>query len=350
MNGGIHREVEKQLEEKRARALQRGVQRREAIYAEIPEIRRLDRCVDQAGIYLGFLAMGRPCPNTGAFPELLQMDQAALENTMEACAARKRQLLVQHGFPEDYLTDLYDCPLCRDQGYVVENGVSRRCRCYIQILVAKLREASHLQDTAARYADFRTDVNPDIPNKEKYGIAAAPRAHMQNVLERCKNFTEHFYEDETHNMIFIGNAGLGKTFLFSCISSALLERGVPVLYFSAPALFRAFSLYGGTDSEEGEAVRELRKTAMSVDLLIIDDLGTEKQTGTRYSELLEILDTRARGTCRADGRRTLLRTIISTNLSPKNLFTYYGERVTSRLLGGFDLIRFAGDDVRLRRE
>lgn len=79
------------------------------------------------------------------------------------------------------------------------------------------------------------------------------------------------------------------------------------------------------------------------EFLMIDDLGSEKQTGARYGELLEILNTRA-----LRGRSSLCKTIITTNLTPANLFSCYGERVASRILGGYDILKFAGEDIRLK--
>ena len=84
---------------------------------------------------------------------------------------------------------------------------------------------------------------------------------------------------------------------------------------------------------------------LNVELLIIDDLGTEKQIATRYEEMLEILNTRE-----MHGRKRPCKTIITTNMTPQNLFDTYGERVASRILGTFDVLRFCGDDIRLKRK
>ena len=40
-------------------------------------------------------------------------------------------------------------------------------------------------------------------------------------------------------------------------------------------------------------------------------------------------------------------TVISTNMDPKGLLSYYDERICSRLFGNYDLIRFVGEDIRL---
>ena len=134
-------------------------------------------------------------------------------------------------------------------------------------------------------------------------------------------------------MIFTGKTGLGKTFLCSCMANELLDRGISVLYIKASELFNQITFNRN---------EELRKQLYQVQTLIIDDLGIEKQTDMRYSDFLELLD-----------KRNILHdkygyaTVISTNLDPNGLLSYYDERICSRLFGNFDLLRFAGDDIRL---
>ena len=57
------------------------------------------------------------------------------------------------------------------------------------------------------------------------------------------------------------------------------------------------------------------------DLLIIDDLGTESSNNMKFSELFNILNTRLLN------QNHITKTIISTNLSLKNLYDNYDERI-----------------------
>ena len=81
-----------------------------------------------------------------------------------------------------------------------------------------------------------------------------------------------------------------------------------------------------------------------VDLLIIDDLGTENVTDARRSELFNILNTRI-----LNGSKKKIKTLISTNKELKDLVNYYDQRIVSRLIGNFDVYRFFGEDLRLQR-
>ena len=78
-----------------------------------------------------------------------------------------------------------------------------------------------------------------------------------------------------------------------------------------------------------------------VDLLIIDDLGTEAMNSAKFSELFNILNTR------------ILRNkkiLISTNLTPQEIKREYEERIFSRFVGDFIICRFVGEDIRILKK
>ena len=127
----------------------------------------------------------------------------------------------------------------------------------------------------------------------------------------------------------------------NCIINALTDKGVSCLYMPATALFKPFAPGYYNPEEAAEIIDFIN----NCDFLVIDDLGSEKQTATRYSELLEILNTRE-----LRGKIGSCKTVITTNLSPKKILDYYGERVTSRILGEYDILPFVGDDIRLKKK
>ena len=77
------------------------------------------------------------------------------------------------------------------------------------------------------------------------------------------------------------------------------------------------------------------------DLLIVDDLGIEFVNSFTTSEIFNIINTRL-----LRGKKTL----ISTNLSPKELSETYTDRVFSRVFQKFVPIRFFGPDLRWQWE
>ena len=83
---------------------------------------------------------------------------------------------------------------------------------------------------------------------------------------------------------------------------------------------------------------------LNVDLLIIDDLGTEKISDSKITELFTIINTRL-----LNQNHKITKTIISTNLNVDELFKTYTTRIGSRLAGNYRFLRFFGDDLRFKK-
>ena len=80
--------------------------------------------------------------------------------------------------------------------------------------------------------------------------------------------------------------------MINCIAKELLEKGRTVLYQSSPSLFNTINQYN-LKFQRGEVFEDtVYKSIYNVELLIIDDLGTESQTAARYAELLNIINIR----------------------------------------------------------
>lgn len=134
----------------------------------------------------------------------------------------------------------------------------------------------------------------------------------------------------------------GKTFMSNCIAQKLLQSGKTVLYQTAPVLLESVIDYKmGKQKNEKENIYQ---SVLNVDLLIIDDLGTETLNSMKLSELFTILNTRI---LNLNNKTT--KTIISTNLSIKNIFEHYEERIGSRIAGYYDIYCFFGDDLRFKK-
>ncbi|MDO8686202.1 MAG: ATP-binding protein [Clostridiales bacterium] len=228
-------------------------------------------------------------------------------------------------------------------------SVQEKCHCYRQRLVTLACEniGTFLpHDENFQYFD-ESYYSKDI-SERKFGITISPRENIQIIKSRCEEFINNFISTTQKSLFFSGSAGTGKTFMAHSIAYELINIGYTVLYQSAPLLFTAISTYRTSPSPSFSGVREdshiaeIFRSIYEVDLLIIDDLGTEPPSDSRYAELLNLLNGR-----HAENARRPCKTIISTNLSPKKLQEYYTDRVVSRIVGNFDRFIFAGDDIRL---
>ena len=133
----------------------------------------------------------------------------------------------------------------------------------------------------------------------------------------------------------------GKTFMSNCIANEILKKGKTVLYQTAPVMLDTIIDYR---FNKGNISRDFYDNILNVDLLIIDDLGTETINNMKFTELFNIINTRLLN-CHKQTK-----TIISTNLSLDNLFSTYDERIVSRIVGNYDICYFFGDDIRFKKK
>ncbi len=233
----------------------------------------------------------------------------------------------------------YDCNICKDTG--VAEG--QKCKCYMEIM--KKIMLTDIDGSKSISFDCEKDVFENfslnwyskniIDNK----INISPYDNMKSVYRDCQMFCEDF-GIKKDNLYFYGSSGTGKTFMASCIANKLMSRGYSVVYQSAYKLFQFMEDYKfcRIDRDVNISVYE---SIYNCDLLIIDDLGTEFGTAYTCSVLFDILNTRLINE---------KSTIISTNLSLANLEKKYTDRVASRIIGNFEVMRFMGDDIRIAKK
>lgn len=126
---------------------------------------------------------------------------------------------------------------------------------------------------------------------------------ISGAVERYINKWKEIKEKNI-GLLFYGSVGRGKTFYAGCIANSLIEQGIPVIMTNVPALITAMS----KDFEKDKSV--ILQRISYVSLLVLDDLGVERNTAYGYEKLQEIIDTRYRS-----GKPL----IVTTNLSPKEL-------------------------------
>ena len=132
----------------------------------------------------------------------------------------------------------------------------------------------------------------------------------------------------------------GKTYLSSCIANELLKKGKTVLYQTAPIMLDSIIDYR---FGKNTTSKDIYESLLNVDLLIIDDLGTESMNSMKFTELFNIINSRL-----LNSNNKITKTIISTNLSLQNLLDNYDERIVSRIVGNYNICYFYGDDIRFK--
>lgn len=109
-------------------------------------------------------------------------------------------------------------------------------------------------------------------------------------------------QEGNHGILFYGPPGTGKTFYACCIANELIDKGIFALVTSIP---RILGFQGGYEAEAA-----MRSELATADLLIIDDLGAERDTSYADEKVFDIIDLRYRA------KKPL---IVTTNLSIKEM-------------------------------
>ena len=218
------------------------------------------------------------------------------------------------------------------------------CNCLKQKLLNMSYNKSNLSDIKKEnFENFNINLFSDEINTQKYKIKCSPRRNIINIKSACIKFIDNFDDLNEKSLLFVGNTGLGKTYMSNAIANELLKKGKTVLYQTAPVLLETiidnkFNKYKNHNSDN------FYKNVLNVDLLIIDDLGTESINTLTVSELFTIINTRI---LNLNNKPT--KTIISTNFSIEQIFKNYEERIGSRIAGNYNIYQFVGEDLRLKR-
>lgn len=267
---------------------------------------------------------------------LLNGDEQALVSLKEelhSLLSKKRDLLVSFGYPDDYLDMPYECPDCKDTGYIG----TKKCHCFNRAVIELLYAQSNLKNIL-KEENFQTfqlnyysksHIDPKT-NRSSYASA-------KEAFEVCKDFAEHFQED-FRNLFVYGDTGVGKTFLANCIAKELIDHSYSVIYFTA---FELFDIIAKSRFDKEAAAENMYEHIFNCDLLIIDDLGTELTNSFTSSQLFLCLNERLK-------RRKS--TMISTNLCLEALVDLYSERTFSRVTSSFHMLKLTGDDIRIKKK
>lgn len=303
---------------------------KDEVYEAVPEISDIDTEI--------FLINTTFIKNRLKNPQL-NTPEAAVQRKekLKALNDRKTALLTLNGYPADYLTIHYSCPICKDEGFV--NG--KRCECYKKRLSEILYKQSSHADII-KEESFENFTLSYYSRELMPGYKKSPYDNMVDKLSKAKEFTKSF-DKSGKNILIYGEAGLGKSFLSHAISKELIESGHSVLYLSANELFEdILSKYiMSYDSEIKAKIEPVYELVYNADLLVIDDLGTETRNNFTASQLFEVVNQRLISS---------KSTIITTNLSLQDFRLAYSERLMSRFVEKYDFFNIFGKNIRYQKK
>ncbi len=295
------------------------------IYEKIPQIKECDLKISSLAVNAARSALN----GDTSLKDHLKEDIANVSN-------QKKALLMANGYQSDYLEPIYDCPICKDTGFV--NG--QPCECLQKEVIKSLYTTEELNDMLQKenFSTFNFDLYSNNFVDEVTGVTALD--NIKDVVTFCKEFVDNFDNIDNNSILFYGRAGSGKTFLINCIANELINKSHTVLYLTAVSFFDLLSKITFNQKESSAFGQITKHELLQCDVLIIDDLGSEMANSFTNSALFDCLNYR------------LIHhksTIISTNFSLSDLNEVYTDRTFSRILGNYNTFKIFGDDIRIKK-
>lgn len=322
----LYKEVLKGYDEDLLQSKRLLEKRIDEIYKKIPRIKEIDEMLMNRGIKVAKTVLLKSNEAKESI-EKLKRETDELKN-------EKIQLLKENGFDANYLINIYKCSVCKDTGYI---GMEK-CKCFKQKLLTKYYNLSNLNSTIQK-ENFDTFDIRYYSNEISETKGISPNDNIKKIYRDAIEFVKCF-DERFSNLLIYGETGLGKTFLCNCIAKDLLQNGKTILYLTAPQIFKKIEEYRFNKDELDENDTQQMEMIYEVDLLIIDDLGSEFSTVITITEFFNIVNTR------------LLQkkhTIFSTNLTLNELQNTYTDRIVSRIFAYYKMMGLFGEDIRVKK-
>lgn len=195
----------------------------------------------------------------------------------------------------DYKGDdgLIRCGVCGERKQLKINilGYSRIVPCICQCRADELEEkrkrdeyeermhtVNRLKDASMMASKFRD------ASFSKYKV----RPENRNQVKLAWNYVKRFHEmkEKNQGLLLYGPVGTGKSYTAACIANALMEQSVTVVMTSFVKILQDIQSVGN----EANYIQILN----SASLLIIDDLGAERNTDYALEKVYNIIDSRSR--------------------------------------------------------
>ena len=300
------------IKKRRAEAIRENERRIEEVNQKVPQINVINNELFRTGRELINIILSGNETNVQKKINQIKKDNIDAQKTSAL-------FLKTNGYPEDYLEIHFTCPECKDTGY--KNGYY--CEC-LKSLVGKIKSETFNKNThmsLKSFDTFKLDYYRDNYDE------------MKRIFDYLVKYANEFSLD-SESILFYGDTGVGKTHLSLAVANVVINNGFSVIYDSVINILQKlraeYFSYKGSD--------DVHETIMNVDLLILDDLGTEDINMSFYvSAVYNIVNTRLN-----KGKPT----IISTNLNFDGIKNRYEARVASRLNASYKCLRIKGNDIR----
>lgn len=257
-------------------------------------------------------------------------------DTINARAARQYSEHEGDYRNEDGLLMCGNCHTQKECVLTKSDGTTKTVHCACDCSVAQnAREAEEKRKRdRMQYLDsMRRTGFPDAEMRE-WTFAKSDHANQQ-IENVARKYAANFDVMRKHGtgLLLCGQVGTGKSFLAAAIANELIDQGTPCLMTNFSRIISRISEKFGGDQKYLDNLNRF-------DLLIIDDLGAERDSEFTWEKVMDVIDARYRAG---------LPLIITTNLSMRQLSDQSDirrQRIYSRLREMCVFLEVQGTDRR----
>lgn len=216
-----------------------------------------------------------------------------------------------------------NCRLCDDFGFIETELGTMECQCVIN-----RREENRIE---------KLFESAKIPKRYQNKTLANFEADLQpKAFEIAVQYTKTWPKENGESLFFVGPVGTGKTHLArSILATMIKEHGISGLATTVPNLMDELRP-AGTADHSPEKITILK----TVPLLVLDDLGAQKNTDWVTERLFIVINARY---------DDLLPTVITSNIMLEDLRKIIGwDRLSDRIIEMARPVKMTGLSYRVK--
>lgn len=191
----------KEYEQKKLNAELDLEERKNNLYKLIPRLEQIDTELSTLGISTAKSILNNTSDSNSV--DNLKLKIANLKKEKEA-------ILLQNGYSLDYLKPFYECKICNDTGFVLDNNYkTTMCNCLKQKLLNISFNKSNISNVdKENFSNFNELLFSDEVDLAKYRFNISPRRNILNIKNKSIEFVRNFDNPDYKNLLFVGSTGL----------------------------------------------------------------------------------------------------------------------------------------------
>lgn len=260
-------------------------------------------------------------------------------DTINARAARQYSEHEGDYRNEDGLLMCGNCHTQKECVLTKSDGTTRTVHCACDCSVTQNKREAEEKRKRDRMQYLDSMRRTGFPDAEMREWTFAKSDHTDQKNENiARKYVENFnaMREQGTGLLLCGSVGTGKSFLAAAIANELISQGTPCLMTNFSRIISRISEKFGGDQKYLDNLNRF-------DLLIIDDLGAERDSEYMWEKVMGVIDARYRAG---------LPLIVTTNLKPKDLYDpsdIRRQRVFSRLKEMCIFLEVNGADRRSKK-